>query len=295
MGWLSGAWDFTKGFGSGAYSAGKGILSGAVDLAKGGYALATDPAARDAAWDATKRTASSVRDYAGEAYEDPSMVWNDVRSAAGDAYTSFDEFRRTADAADWGEAIGGGAVEVATIVVPVTKAAKLGKLGRVANAADEASDLAKKLPNCPPGAKSPCLGTARPAVLNPTKAQLETAGRTGLDPKWIKPNGDIDWPPNNGFMHAPESKTLEAGTVIDRYGSPRGGYLSPEGTPFSERALAPSQQSAKPTRYRVVKPFDVDAGPTASWFDQPGGATQYRLKDASVQDLLDEGYLVKLE
>ncbi|MDR6671022.1 hypothetical protein J2X71_007313 [Rhizobium sp. 1399] len=42
-------------------------------------------------------------------------------------------------------------------------------------------------------------GAIRPPAVNPTPQQLASAERLGVDPRWIKPNGEILWPPNDGF------------------------------------------------------------------------------------------------
>ena len=47
--------------------------------------------------------------------------------------------------------------------------------------------------------------------------------------------------------------------------------------------------------YMVLRPFEVDAGPVAPWFNQPGGGMQYDLGTRTVQDLIHEGYLESME
>jgi hypothetical protein len=42
--------------------------------------------------------------------------------------------------------------------------------------------------------------------------------------------------------------------------------------------------------YKVMKPIDVDAGPAAPWFGQPGGGTQYELP-ATIKELVASGHL----
>ena len=135
------------------------------------------------------------------------------------------------------------------------------------------------------------LRNSKSSVRQSTRAQMETSARLGVHPRWIKPNGDVLWPPNNGFSGSIRTEQLQKGQLIDRYGSPRGGFLSPAGTDFNSRALPANSVNSEFHTYRVVKPFDVDAGEAAPWFDQPGGATQYRLKNTNVQGLLDDGYI----
>ena len=81
--------------------------------------------------------------------------------------------------------------------------------------------------------------------------------------------------------------TLFVGDQIDRFGYPGGAYLSPTGTLFTQRALPP-QNLNTPTGttqanyhdYCVTKPFPVDAGPIAPWFEQLGLGIQYKLDPA---------------
>lgn len=48
--------------------------------------------------------------------------------------------------------------------------------------------------------------------------------------------------------------------------------------------------------YSVAIEFDVEAGPIAPWFEQPGQGTQYELpNDQTVKQLVDLGYLVALD
>jgi hypothetical protein len=98
------------------------------------------------------------------------------------------------------------------------------------------------------------------------------------------------YPVNDGFYGPPSTQTLEVGARIDRYGYAGGTYAAPEGTPFGARSLAPEAASAPYNVYEVLKPLEVDAGPTAPWFGESGMGTQYRLP-ASVQDLIDQGFL----
>lgn len=105
-----------------------------------------------------------------------------------------------------------------------------------------------------------------------------TAGaKYGPDSKYKKPDGNWDWPPQDGFMGARVKGDLPEGTRIDRYGKETGGYLSPEGTPFEMRALAPYSVNEPYYVYSIKKPIPVESGRIAPAFDQPGGGTQYKL------------------
>jgi hypothetical protein len=47
-------------------------------------------------------------------------------------------------------------------------------------------------------------------------------------------------------------------------------------------------------RYEVVKEFSAHEGVAAPWFDEPGGATQFRT-DKPIADLVRDGYLRKVK
>jgi RHS repeat-associated protein len=111
--------------------------------------------------------------------------------------------------------------------------------------------------------------------------------------KWTKKNGDIKWPPRRGFDGKTKTITLKPGTRIDRYGYEGGTFASPEGTPYSNRALAPGTQTKPHNIYEVNKPVKVKAGKIAPWFDEPGGGTQYEF-DKSISQLLKEEILIKV-
>lgn len=122
------------------------------------------------------------------------------------------------------------------------------------------------------------------------------------------------YPPDDGFLRVGGrpvryEQELWPGEQVDRFGYPGGAYLAPAGTPFFRRALPP-QSLTTPTGtpesnyhlYCVLRPFDVQAGPIAPWFAQPGLGLQFRL-DArylpaagtglSVTWLLANGYLTE--
>ncbi len=123
------------------------------------------------------------------------------------------------------------------------------------------------------------------------------------------------YPPQNGYELRADGtpiiwhKTIPAGRTIDRFGSEYGAFLSPAGTPYDERAIPPSNLDGTPAagcnyhRYLVLKPFEVDAGPIAGWFAQPGDGWQYQLLGSLVPGapaslnvlwLVDNGYLQRL-
>ncbi|MFJ8444416.1 TNT domain-containing protein [Kitasatospora griseola] len=91
---------------------------------------------------------------------------------------------------------------------------------------------------------------------------------------------------------------VKAGTVWDRFGASSGRWFSPasENAPFAQRALPPSSLNEPYLRYKWARDYDAGAGSieeskVAPWFEQPGGATQYKI-EKSVRQLCIEGYLV---
>ncbi|KAM7216917.1 Protein of unknown function (DUF4237) domain containing protein [Rhypophila decipiens] len=72
-----------------------------------------------------------------------------------------------------------------------------------------------------------------------------------------------------------------------------------------ERALPPNNLDTPQDKpqvpynyhlYSVAIAFDVEAGPIALWFEQPGQGVQYHLpENKRVQDLVDSGYLVEID
>lgn len=124
------------------------------------------------------------------------------------------------------------------------------------------------------------------------------------------------YPPQGGYALTPlgtpvvSSATLVEGQVIDRFGSEGGTYLSPEGTPYSARGIPPESLNPFPGgepcnyyRYRVLKPFSVNAGPIAPALGQPGFGLQYVLSGTfftgvtervNVAYLLTNGYVERV-
>jgi hypothetical protein len=161
----------------------------------------------------------------------------------------------------------------------------------------------KKLPNAGPLA-TVLKGYERLAGMSAKKylaTYYDEAGKT-----WR-------YPPQGGYQVTPEGQpvkmqlTMFAGQRIDRFGSPFGTYLSPEGTPYAARGIPPQSLDNTTTpatcnysRYKVLKDVPVYSGPIAPALGQPGFGLQYVL-DASifpgspanfnVNYLLTNGYL----
>ncbi|MGJ0635958.1 TNT domain-containing protein [Xenorhabdus bovienii] len=103
-----------------------------------------------------------------------------------------------------------------------------------------------------------------------------------------------EWPPNRGFYEGKfEKLTLQPDTRLDRYSTDYGTFVSPEGIPYSARALKPGSDGRPYTVFVVKKPITADAGEIAPWFGYPGRGTQYDLP-AKVKELIDNGSLEKV-
>ena len=69
-----------------------------------------------------------------------------------------------------------------------------------------------------------------------------------------------------------------------------GKNAAPKGTTYSKRSLPPGSENAQYNSYEVLKPFTVESGKAAPWFDQSGGGTQYKLP-MSIEDLIKQGFI----
>lgn len=108
--------------------------------------------------------------------------------------------------------------------------------------------------------------------------------------------GEIKWPENDGFwleMGDVETKTLQKGARIDRYGYDSGTFTSPYGLSYESRSLAPGTEYKPYSIFEVVEPFDVQSGYIEPWFDQPGGGIQYKM-NMSIEELLKAGKIRRI-
>lgn len=92
----------------------------------------------------------------------------------------------------------------------------------------------------------------------------------------------------------PVEKTLQPGERIVRYGYEGGTYVSPEGTPYTERALEPGYINKPYHVYEVVEPVDVKSGTVLPWFDEVGGGVQYQF-DFPISDLINDGIIRRIQ
>ncbi|KAJ1323755.1 glycohydrolase toxin TNT-related protein [Microdochium nivale] len=87
--------------------------------------------------------------------------------------------------------------------------------------------------------------------------------------------------------------TLGPGTLVDRFGNDDTPYFAPLGTPYAMRSLPPCVLGLPYSVWRVLKPLEVEAGPIAPGFLQPGLGTQYIAKD-NATNLADAKMIEKL-
>lgn len=125
----------------------------------------------------------------------------------------------------------------------------------------------------------------------------EAAGFSQYD-QYRNTDGSWKWPKNDGFVPSTiKQEILPVGAKLDRYGSQKGGFLAPKGTPSDQRALAPGSMADGYHEYEVIKPLPIKSGKTAPAFGQSGGGTQYKIINpetelpVSAQWLLDNKYI----
>lgn len=128
---------------------------------------------------------------------------------------------------------------------------------------------------------------------------MASAERLGVDPRWVRADGSIDWPPNYGFDGTPSITELQPGQRFDRYGGSfkgenfvdPGTFVSPSGVPFEQRALPPSSVTRPYQEYEVIRAIpNVSSGRALPWFGQPGGGVQHQLP-MSIDDLVKQGFV----
>ena len=103
------------------------------------------------------------------------------------------------------------------------------------------------------------------------------------------------WPANAGFIEGTvERKFLKPGETVDRFGFGGGKFVSPTGTPNKMRSLRPGTENLPYNNYKVLKPFEVDAGGIAPAFNEPGMGTQYELP-VPIDVLIKRGFMEKIQ
>lgn len=184
--------------------------------------------------------------------------------------------------AEEAEAAAAGAERVATKRIPKPIPPKAGGEGAAAGSADTAAKPAAQSSKTRV-ADEPTEPAPRPKNSGP---QL----RSDLGDEWLDESGNPKWPPNNGAAGPEEPRILKKGTTIDRYGGEGGSFASKPEASYAQRSLPYDPATVPYRQYEVLKPLPTMESETAPWFDQPGGAPQYRF-DKSLRDLVDEGFL----
>ena len=247
-------WDMVKGTLLYASDATNGALNGLTGGALEKYApgtfsesikrnQATGQAIIDApgnALDTTRRALNRRESLAEQGYNAVSNWWDrDVAShnATDPRLAAYNATR--------------GILTAGAAVAPVTR---LGRLGTVAEVGD--------------------VGAAtRAATIRANVAESAAArSSSGFDQYVAR-----EWPPNMGALGEEVPVVLQPGTIVDRFGSPRGSFLSPEGTSYGSRALKPGTLNQPYTVYAVETPIPVQQATIRPWFGEQGMGTQFRL------------------
>ena len=118
---------------------------------------------------------------------------------------------------------------------------------------------------------------------------------SGIDTSWYKPDGSINYPPNNGAVPGTEvNMTLKPGDTLGRYGNigEKSNFVIQTGADASKLTLPPNTNPAIYQEFEVIKeiPGTIQAE-IAPWGGSAGGGLQYELPKPILQ-LIKEGYIV---
>ena len=127
---------------------------------------------------------------------------------------------------------------------------------------------------------------------------LESEGKavkSGIDTSWYKPDGSINYPPNNGALPGTEiNMTLKPGGTLGRYGNigEKSNFVTQTGADASKLALPPNTNPAIYQEFEVIKEISgTIQAEIAPWGGSAGGGLQYELPKPIIQ-LIKEGYIV---
>lgn len=102
------------------------------------------------------------------------------------------------------------------------------------------------------------------------------------------------WPPNDGAVgHTHQVKLHPGALILSRYGNNKGQYVSPAGTSYEARALAPNTDKSDEHWFVVLEAIEAEQGTIAAWFNQKGGGIQYKFQKR-IEVLLDMRILQEL-
>jgi peptidoglycan hydrolase-like protein with peptidoglycan-binding domain len=184
------------------------------------------------------------------------------------------------------------AVAILGIAAFLSLVARVGaRFGRAAGVGEEEGAAASADTAAKPSVRPPKTRVAdEPTELEPLPTRSGPQIRSDLGDEWLDKSGNPKWPPNNGATGPEKPVILKTGTLIDRYGGGGGSFASRPAASYAQRSLPYDPTSVPYQQYEVLKPLPAMEGESAPWFDQPGGAPQYRF-DKSLRDLVDEGFL----
>lgn len=142
-----------------------------------------------------------------------------------------------------------------------------------------------------PSSGASVIPTIKKEIRFNPKAMRYYDNQTG---RFIK-KSDVPWPKNDGFVSKIEV-TAKKGKIVDRYGSEKGSFLSPVGTPYEKRGIP--KGIIEYHKYEILKPFNLYKGKAQGVpeFGSPGKGTQYMLKSNwNIEELIAKGYLKRIE
>ena len=119
------------------------------------------------------------------------------------------------------------------------------------------------------------------------------ASESGSGTKYYNQDGSPIWPENRGFDGKPSATILQPGTKVDRFGYDSGTFVSPVGTPYTNRSLPIGTDKKPYTVFEILKPVEVQAGKIAPWFGEKGGGIQYEFS-SPISELIDLEILRKV-
>ncbi|PHU33908.1 hypothetical protein CSX01_12825 [Pseudobutyrivibrio ruminis] len=136
------------------------------------------------------------------------------------------------------------------------------------------------------------------AVDSPEVVIEDVAGVDGesvINTDWYKPDGSINYPPNNGAVPGTEVNiTLKQGKSLGRYGAigPESNFVTETGADANKLSLPPTADPNVYQEFEVIKEIpDTTQAVIAKWGGSDGGGLQYELPKPILQ-LIREGYLV---
>jgi hypothetical protein len=122
----------------------------------------------------------------------------------------------------------------------------------------------------------------------------QAAGCSGSE-SWYKPDGSINYPPDNGAVPGTEVEiSLKPGDVFGRYGKigKTSVFVTEPGADAGKLALPPNTDPNIYQEFVVIKEIpNVLQSEIRAWAGSPGGGLQYELPDPILK-LLREGYII---